>query len=132
MSPTHLRIAAVVAGGLLLAGWLVKDLPAVRHVLDALPAGSTAAFGGPALKTPEQAGLRKCVTGSRVVYSDEACPAGSREEAIRGGNVSVVTLPRPVPDAASAAGSAPRLMKPLDREALDRERERVIEGAMKR
>jgi hypothetical protein len=132
MTLTHLRIAAVVAGGLLLAGWLVKDQPAVRHLLDAVPAGATAALGGPELKTPEQAGLRKCVTGSRVAYSDQPCPPGSREEAIRGGAVTVVSMPKPTADPASDAGSAPRLVKADSKEAIDRQREKAVEDAMKR
>ena len=40
--------------------------------------------GGTGSKAAPSAQLRKCVQGERVTYTNEPCPAGSREELVQG------------------------------------------------
>jgi hypothetical protein len=47
--------------------------------------------------------LRKCKKGSAVVYTDAACPAGTKEQALSGGSVTVLDSPKPPPQAAAGA-----------------------------
>jgi len=36
---------------------------------------------------------RKCMQGDRIIYTDQACPAGSTELAVQGGAVTVMPQP---------------------------------------
>ena len=100
---------AVIA--LAAAGWFFRDSATLRgaasstqaFVKDVLPDNSytvaktsaekSAGKGDPA-KAPHS--LRKCVSDGRIVYTDEKCPAGTREAPISEGNVTVVPGQRPV------------------------------------
>lgn len=63
--------------------------------------------GAPSTKAV--AGVRKCLIGSRVEYTDGGCPPGSRESAVRGGSLTVLEAQRPRtlpgPDAAASAST---------------------------
>lgn len=99
------------------AGWLGKAQQA---------AGSEAA----GVSIGKAAALRKCLQGSRVVYTDGPCPAGSREQAVSEGRVSVVPA-TPVPALPpAAAASLPNardiLGRPDDGTLRDQRMERQI------
>lgn len=80
---------------------------------------------------------RKCRTATAVIYTDGACPAGSREQTLDGGTVSVVPGQRPPAAAAAEAPAAPasarsllkELAGPQDSAAI---KARMIEQAMQR
>jgi len=59
-------------------------------------------------------GMRKCVRGTTVLYTDKTCPPGSREQAVRADNVSVLPGTRPAVTRPAGAEAPPR--KPLLRE----------------
>ena len=107
---TIIVIVAVTA--LVAAGWYFRDskplvsaaTSAQAFVKDVLPddgkaaakadaekkaAGKAAGAKGPHL-------LRKCVAEGRTVYTDEKCPAGTREAPISEGNVTVMPSQRTV------------------------------------
>ena len=92
---------AVLAG----AGWFFRDSPTLRDaasstqafVKDVLPDNSYTVAKAKAEKSarkddPAKAphSLRKCVSESRTVYTDEKCPPGTREAPISEGNVTVM------------------------------------------
>lgn len=54
---------------------------------------------------PARGGLRKCVKGQQVTYTNAECPPGHREQAVAG-DVSVLPAP-PVSKPAEEASSAP-------------------------
>jgi hypothetical protein len=76
------------------------------------------------------AGLRKCMVGGQLLYTNGNCPAGSREQAIQGGSVSVVASPRAVPAPAPAASRLPHvrdlLLDPQGADLEDRRMDAVI------
>ncbi len=89
-----LFIAAV--GGL---GWIYRDR------LGAAIAALSPQSGGD---------LRKCVAaGGRVLYTQEACPPGSRQETLGGGAVSVLPAAPPAPAAAASGGGLPNVRDAL-------------------
>lgn len=74
--------------------------------------------------------LRKCRRGAQIEYTNGLCPPGTREEAVRGGSLSVLPAP-PAPAAAVTAASAQPLLRGLardvdGREMQDKRIERVI------
>jgi hypothetical protein len=83
-------------------------------------------------QTPSVTPTRKCQQGTRVLYTNEACPPGTQSLPVSADKVSVlpaVKADAPAPAAASA--SAPALLrqwaKPDDAAALkDRRMEQVI------
>ena len=77
--------------------WLWRDHPQLRAAAARL---SLTVPGSPA---PAPA-ARKCVGAGRVVYTQEACPAGLREQALDGGTLSVLPA---APPGAAAAGATP-------------------------
>ena len=114
-------IAAITVVALAGAGWIFRDSPAVRESADSaagfgrsiLPDNSytvvTAQNEKAAGKIDKSGGtnpLRKCVSDSRTVYTDEKCPAGMREAPISEGNVTVVPAPRIVEKAKTSEEKA--------------------------
>ena len=104
---TLCAIAAAIA--LAAAGWYFRDSATLRgaasstqaFVKDVLPDNSytvskakaeKSAVKGDAAKAPHS--LRKCVSDGRIVYTDEKCPAGTREAPISEGNVTVMPSQR--------------------------------------
>jgi hypothetical protein len=82
---TKLAIGLLLAAGLSVAAWVFRN-----------------ALGLPGMAEAPPAAVRKCVTGSQVLYSSQACPAGSREQAAGGGTLTVLPAAR-VPTAADGA-----------------------------
>jgi hypothetical protein len=74
------------------------------------------------------AGLHKCIDAGRVLYVNGGCPAGSHEQALGGGTVSVVArTPAPTGAAASALPNArDLLLDPRGVEIKDRRIEEII------
>ena len=96
----------LLAAALGAALWWQRDHPAVQRLLPGvvskLPPALTAPAGAPAAAAVGGR-LRKCRSGGQLLYTDGACPPGSREEAADGGTVTV--LPAVKPAAASAAAA---------------------------
>ncbi len=103
-----IKTIALIAGAVILAaaGWYFRDSGPVREAGDSvagfatsiLPDNSYTVAKNDAVKSSEPGAphsLRKCVSDTRTVYTDEKCPAGSREAPISEGNVTVVPGPRP-------------------------------------
>jgi hypothetical protein len=67
-----------------------------------------------ALSPTSAAPPRKCVAaGGSVLYTQEACPPGSREAAVTGGAVSVLPAAPPRPAAAASGGGLPNVRDAL-------------------
>lgn len=98
-----------------LAGWLGMAQRA---------AGAATVMDG---STRKGAPLRKCLQGSHILYTDGPCPAGSREQAVSDGRVTVVPA-TPVPAAAAASRPNARdiLGRPDDGTLRDQRMERQI------
>lgn len=136
MSLRSLSWILLLVAALALAAWWGREHPALQRLLPeslhAVPQG---------LRTPElragaaAAAARKCRGAGQLVYTDGACPAGTREEAMDGGAVTVLPAQRPPAAAAPATPGASaqtplrRLAGPDDNAAL---RERVLEQALHR
>jgi hypothetical protein len=60
--------------------------------------------------TTTPSATRKCKRGGEVLYTNEKCPAGSLEEAVKGGSLSVLPA-APVVAAPSAGASEPSIME---------------------
>ena len=125
----HVFIALAVA--LVLAiGWHYRE-PA-RELLAPAPVARTTPFkfdngsirdaerasapgtGAPPVAAAVPGGLRKCVRGTTVLYTDKTCPPGSREQGVRADNVTV--LPATQPTAPQPAGGQAPPREPLLRE----------------
>lgn len=106
-------------GLLLAAAWHFRDSPYVDTAIrglrqatapslsgkDMRPAETTRA-GASAAKT--SSALRKCVSGSKVLYTDGSCPAGSTEQSVGKGTVTVVAGQQaPGTATAEKSGSVP-------------------------
>lgn len=95
-------VVALVAAG----GWYFRDAEPMRDAADSvagfaksiLPDNSYTVAKSDAEKSAGKTSqpLRKCVSESRTIYTDEKCPAGSREAQISEGNVTVVPGQRAV------------------------------------
>lgn len=121
MIPKTAFYLAGAAAALLALGWhqldtravpgLLRDAapPAVQRALDPDPGGARPREGAavpqeaPAGRISGVPGVRKCVRGSEVVYTSEACPPGHAEQGMQRGTLNVVTA-TPVPKPAASAG----------------------------
>ena len=103
--PTKTIIVILAVAALAAAGWYFRDTALLRgaassvegYVKNTLVDNSATVVKGKGAKSAGQDdpakkshALRKCVTESKTVYTDEACPPGSREAPISEGNVTVV------------------------------------------
>jgi hypothetical protein len=133
------RTVVVLLGiGLGAAAWLYSQPELVKRwwapTAAALQQLGVGAQGGAATST---AAPRKCKTATAVIYTDGACPAGSREMALEGGTVTVVPAQAPPAAAAAEAPAAPasarsllkELSGPQDSAAI---KAKMIEQAMQR
>lgn len=80
-----------------LAQWLLRQAASVGSAPAAEPAPARPAM---APTNKAVAGLHKCRVGSAVTYTDRPCPAGSRNESVVEGPVTVLpapAVPAPVP-----------------------------------
>lgn len=118
---TPLR-AAVVVAACLAAGGLAWQNRAQLQAWAGAAQSAAAPAAGP---------LRKCVNGQQVTYTNAACPAGHKEQAVTAAPFNVVPA-TPVPKPAQAAGSAPLLHQVLDVKPeptlKDKMMERAIDG----
>lgn len=118
---TPLR-AAVVVAACLAAGGLAWQNRAQLQGWAGAAQSAAAPTAGP---------LRKCVNGPQVTYTNAACPAGHKEQAVTAAPVNVVPA-TPVPKAAPAAASGPLLHQVLDVKQdttlKDKMMERAIDG----
>jgi hypothetical protein len=102
----------VAAAALLGAGWFYRDTPTLQSaasttkaiVKDALPDNNYTVAktdaeksGAKADKPKDSHVLKKCVSDGRTVYTDEKCPAGSRQAPISEGHVTVMPSQRTGP-----------------------------------
>jgi hypothetical protein len=114
-------------------GWL-QGLPArVGWVLPGPEAQGQAAVPSTHPRSAAAAGgARRCRTSAGIVYTNGACPPGSREEAIARGSVTVLPAPpvtaRPAAAPASGSGSLLRELAGSDEE-MRRMREQMIDRA---
>ncbi|MEY2689513.1 MAG: hypothetical protein RL375_3712 [Pseudomonadota bacterium] len=86
------------------------------------------------LTNPGVSQARKCITAAEVVYTNGPCPAGSKEQAVDGGAVTIVPAQRVVrlpagADAAASRATVRDLLVPPDGIDL---RERQMERAIGR
>ena len=107
-------VVAVLAGAAAAwhKGWLGAPAASISSVI-----GSKGAAGE---------AFRKCQRGAQIEYTNGPCPAGTREQGVGAGTLSV--LPAPPAPAGSAAGPALReLAKSVDpREMQERAIDRAI------
>jgi hypothetical protein len=85
-------------------------------VRDVLPGGELP-HGMASGSTPEDAPgkLRKCLRGTKVIYTDQTCPTGMKAEAVTGGNVTVLESSTPK----STTQATPQEGRRTLRDALD-------------
>lgn len=121
VTTTLLGLAIVAALG---AGWAWRGdwmPPAWRAAITQAPALSPVGSSAPA--------ARKCVSAQgQLLYTTDACPAGSREQALGGGTVTVLAAPPAAP--ASAASAMPLLRRLDDPAETERMRERRLQQAV--
>jgi hypothetical protein len=107
-----LLLVLLLAG---LAAWLMREPGSLarlterakQSVAPALTSATSATSATPSTssQSASPAGLRKCKRGSEVLYTNDKCPAGSQEDLVKGGSLSVLpaapVVAAPVTDAAS-------------------------------
>jgi putative N-acetylmannosamine-6-phosphate epimerase len=74
---------------------IIFDNGSVRDGISSEPAGNDF------MKPVPVIGLRKCVRGTAVSYTDQPCPAGAREQSISKGTMTVMAGTRPAPPASA-------------------------------
>ena len=118
-------VAALLAGG----AWWGRDSATLQRWW---PAGLAAV---PGAATPSAApGPRKCIGPDRVLYTDGACPAGTRAQALGGGSLSVLpAAPVAAPTTPATAASAQTPLRRLAGEgAVPDQTERRVDQALHR
>lgn len=113
------------------AAWWWRDTPALQPwlapVQRALPAAWRTGLQVPATRPATQPGpaaARKCRGPAGVVYTDERCPQGYREEAMEGGSLTVLPAAPPAAPVAGAS-AAPALRRLGQQGSLPDRAERV-------
>lgn len=101
---------AVLAGG-----WVWRDSEPLRGWLHPLrerspplpiDAGAARSGGPSSVQSPQRsARARKCLRGNEVLYTNDSCPQGTREQLLSGGTLTVVPA-TPVESAAAPAAAA--------------------------
>ncbi len=90
--------------------WLMRDPAqfaklaerAKPNLVPAISSTTTTATTGP---------LRKCKRGSDVLYTNDKCPAGTQEDAVKGGSLSVLPAGPVVAPPVSQAASEPSMQE---------------------
>jgi hypothetical protein len=135
MSIRGLVIALLLVGALGLAwqqreplqAWLGTSASKVQSVAEAATSSSPA---GDAAKA-RPGGLRKCVKGQEISYTNAECPPGYRDLAVTAGSVTVLpATPVPKPEEASSGPSA--LHKALGVTRDDTLKDKIIERAVEK
>lgn len=87
------------------------------------------ADGPRANPTPGRA--RRCLVNGSVLYTNDACPAGSTEQAVKGGTISVMPAYKAPPSPATAGSGIPNardLLKPKGGTLKEQAQEKAMEG----
>lgn len=122
-----LLVVAAIAVALGVAAWTQREAAWVRQLM---PGAATAPTpfdandrsepqhkAAPGANASARPGLRKCLQGGQVSYTNGDCPAGSREQAVTGGTVTVMpgqstfTAPR-LPSLPASVPNARQLIAP--------------------
>jgi hypothetical protein len=113
-------LGVVVIGSIVAAVWYLQDSTFVRGILDDRQRWSPLSISfevdahfpsNPprtgAAGTKTSGAMLKCVEGSRILYTNDACPAGSTEQSLDGGTLTVAPAVRPsvIPSASALAAS---------------------------
>ena len=118
-------MAALIIGAV---AWALIDPPLARR----LTGGWWPADAAPKPMPSGAAGIRKCLRGSEVLYTQGACPPGSREAALTQGSITVVPPIKATPQAAAPEAGASRpnvrtlLRPPGEPDLRERQMDRVI------
>lgn len=119
-------ILLLLALAALVLGW-GSGHPLLQAVLQPLRTGAA-----PALPVATGA-VRKCVGAAGVQYTNEACPAGSREQPLDGGSLSVLpAAPVQASAAVQGAGSAVSPLRRLSGPAVPDLQQRQVDQALGR
>lgn len=107
----------------LVLAWLYREPLGLASRLPAAGLPGAAALGRllgqplstatPSTATQAVGGARKCVVEGKVLYTNDACPSGSQEQAIRGGTVNTLSAPTSPPAPGSGTSSPPHVRKLL-------------------
>ncbi|WP_431261614.1 hypothetical protein ACQ859_15040 [Roseateles chitinivorans] len=101
------------------------EVPKIRFDNDP-PATSGAQPG-----KPSAGGARRCVVNGSVLYTNDACPAGSTEQQVKGGTITVMPAYKAPPAPASAGSGIPNareLLAPKGPTLNQQAQERAMEG----
>lgn len=74
---------------------------------------------------------RRCVVNGSVLYTNDACPAGSTEQKVKGGTITVMPAYKAPPAPESASSGIPNardLLKPKGGTLKDQAHEKAMEG----
>jgi hypothetical protein len=95
-----LLVVAVVVVALGVAAWSQREAAWVRQFmpatevtpvpLDTSDRSTPERTAAPGPNAGSRSGLRKCLQGGQVTYTNGTCPDGSREQSVTGGTVTVM------------------------------------------
>lgn len=134
----------VVLAVLGVVGWKKRDeIPFLRDAarqvereaakveLPKFGAGNEAAGPGEPRAKPVSGAPRRCLVDGNVLYTNDACPAGSTEQKVQGGTITVMPAYKAPPPPASAGSGIPNardLLAPKGGTLKDQAHERAMEG----
>jgi hypothetical protein len=85
---------------------------------------------GPQAKPPS-GGARRCLVNGSVLYTNDACPEGSKEQQVKGGTITVMPAYKAPPSPATAGSGIPNardLLAPKGGTLKDQAHEKAMEG----
>ena len=129
MSQRLVSVVLVIAAATAMA-WIYRDSEPVRRAGAGASALVRSVLPERALTSvsPAAGVLRKCRSGAHVVYTDSACPTGSREEVVAGGSLTVL----PAQPIASEPARPPNILRSLSGSGPDDLRRKRIEQVLER
>jgi hypothetical protein len=102
-----LLVAMLVGLGLGLGLWLMRDPAQLTKLTDRAKQSVAPAMTSATTSTTSP--LRKCKRGNEVLYTNDKCPAGTQEDAVKGGSLSVLPAGPVVAPAVDQGASEPSL-----------------------
>jgi hypothetical protein len=127
-------ILLLLLASLLFAAWQHRDRLIAATEQRALPAlNKLAKEVSPQSEAPLAHGktaLRKCLRGTEVIFTDAACPAGFKGQAVVADRVTVVPAADIPPPATSQSSSATALHQALELDKNAQLGEKIIERAV--
>jgi hypothetical protein len=105
MKSLLLLLVALLVG---LGVWLMREPGSVAKLADRAKQSVAPAVSS---VTSNSNPLRKCKRGSEVLYTNDKCPAGSQEDAVQGGSLSVLPAAPVVAPPAAQSASEPSLQE---------------------